>query len=84
MKNNALKKVLMNMFGDGLYEKVDNLEEYSLNVELRVFEYFETDVNKTISEKILEIEGLIDEYGCLYLNGLLEKYKQIEKQREEG
>lgn len=76
MKSKTFRRVILYLFSDGIYEHIDNLDLYSEEVKLRVITYFEMGLNhKTNEEKIAEIECLINDFGCDYLKGLLEKYK---------
>ena len=84
VKSKTFRKVIMNLFGDGIYERIDDLDLYSEEVKAKVISYFETGLNhKTNQEKITEIECLINDFGCVYLECLLLKYKEPTCEQED-
>ena len=71
----VLNKVVYEYISESGYRMISDLEEYSSNIKIRTIERFENDMkNKTINEKIKELNILIHDIGYIFLIRLLDYY----------
>ena len=74
--NNTLRNVFMDMIGDGLYQRIFDIQGYSDEVRIRLTKHFETTQKhyKSLDDYLKELKELIDDYGCDFLSVIYDKY----------
>lgn len=74
-KSEVLKKVVYEYMSESGYRMINDLDNYSSNIKIRTIERFENLMNnKTVYEKIKELNILIHDVGYIFLNPLLDYY----------
>ena len=73
--NKTLRNVFMDMIGDGMYDRIFDLNKYSDEVKLRLIQHFENNEHfKNLDDKLKELKELIDNHDCCFLTALYDKY----------